>query len=1192
MDLVIDDVRHFCATASNVSPPVNEAETEAQIVLPLLRLLGWSRDGQGAIRRQVATHTLFADIQLIFDSRPLCVIEVKRAQTDLFTSGRDPRKSVIASLTRHGRAAFDQVLGYAISDGIPFAWITNGAQHLVFRVQQHYVPIESRLIFVAREPSDLVTRFEEFQRLAPSELHRLHLAESPIVSGTATLQSRSIQQASYDELVSHCAAASTRQLSVLADPPAPIHVRLRPVRKYSPSTFVTRPQYDETFDDFWRSRSPVLMFSGEAGVGKTSMLCHFAETIQNRVGAVPFLFRDGFQVANGLRDTLHQALSNFTRLQPPDDLESAIECVEDYVLSLAPFRDVLNPKDGSGSKRNRQLNMLQSLLPNTFAADDNVITETIHRLTDSSNTVLIGTIQSLLRWTADQTTDEKIATHLLFVAAAPLPKSTSTFRSILPGHARPVKQYASETVSAMKREQPELWQWFLKAWDSSTISAFDALAMLSAYRTSPDVTNAERLKRESREAWLGPILDALVKATPDRFLNAPQPTRQAFIRLLAASTVPKLLLFVDAINESPAPNLLSSDLLAVAQQMTGRLAKLVVSCRTPDVRFFDFDAFHQVRFDPNRETTAISAFSNLEFSAAWNHYREAYGITGVIGAALKELCRNPLILRLMCEGFAGGLVPEDDVRLIEIFDAYWNRKIEQGADGRARAIVVQRLADIAQEYARDTSEGEPAVVPLARCNDLIIGGATILNSLISEAVVVFLSPTTLGRSGVRFMYESFHEYVLARNLRDRHGHGLRDALDGYIDRAKGDRLLRGALVYILLWLDQQEIDVSEWVARMYKRGFHSDAVSLAAKLRMTSATITIVQWLRSKPLSRDHVAVLARALAKHVRAASPGIFGDAVGAALYDARLAVPATAFALDLLKGSQTALQPHVQALVLGFRWIWATGVRAEELPKIDVKQLLYGDRRARRVIEVGLWLSSERRVGIPEWASELEALQTVSLIASAIVRCIKDVALEMLFGAGDDLGIPTHSEAVIAWMEFIQQTAPHSARDFRWKHIRDTALRYMSGSGATMAGRRLIVLDVLGDDESLFHHLSSGSNIVALLVARVFRLLTRCRSLPTRIAQSESIEDPHIVLTTVVSALLELATLLTSEKESDTALLWLEHLRETCLEAVDHELTALDHRQKSLRCDLREIWREMLSVGGEITCDILSTTVAPVR
>ena len=67
-----------------------------------------------------------------------------------------------------------------------------------------------------------------------------------------------------------------------------------------------------------------------------------------------------------------------------------------------------------------------------------------------------------------------------------------------------------------------------------------------------------------------------------------------------------------------------------------------------------------MRFAPNRETTTINALGDLEFSAAWGFYRQAYGIGGMIGPALKELCRNPLILRLMCEAFAGGTVPEDD----------------------------------------------------------------------------------------------------------------------------------------------------------------------------------------------------------------------------------------------------------------------------------------------------------------------------------------------------------------------------------------------------------------------------------------------------------------------------------------------------------------------------------------------------
>jgi len=528
--------------------------------------------------------------------------------------------------------------------------------------------------------------------------------------------------------------------------------------------------------------------------------------------------------------------------------------------------------------------------------------------------------------------------------------------------------------------------------------------------------------------------------------------------------------------------------------------------------------------------------------------------------------------------------------LIEIFDGYWSRKIEEAADGRERAIVLQRLADVAHEQAGETNDGEPAVVPLYRCEDLIGGGTTVLNSLISEAVVVFLSPTTAGRSGVRFMYESFHEYVLARNLRDRHGANLRGVIDSYIGRAKGDRLLRGALVYILMWLDQKGDDVSEWVGRMYSRGFHSDAVTLAAKLRLTKATVAIVQRLRLQPLSRDNVLVLAHALAKHVHTARPDAFGDAVSSALYDPRLAVPATSVAIGLLEGSHAELPPGVQAIVFGFRWIWTVGVVAKESPNEETRELLTCERRARRVVEIGQYLSGKCRPVTWDWALELEFLAEASPIASAIALLIRRVALEFLIGPEEDFDVPLDATSALGWMKDVHRTSARSDRRQWWKSAQEAVIQYISSRGAAKSSRHLVVLDLLGDDESLSRHLSNGSDIAALPVARLLRLLSRCRRVPAMISVNESPETTHVVLATILNALVELGILLRSERQSDTALLWLEDMRDACFDTMVRDLTAHDQRAQGVRYALREIWREIISIGGELACDVLSRTARP--
>jgi hypothetical protein len=230
--LLIDDVRRHCDDARSIDVGINEAETEARLVLPLLRLLGWSENGRAAIRRQVASHGVFADIHLVLGDRTLCVIEVKRRSLRLFVDGRHPRDGVLAALTISGRATFDQAVRYALADGIPSVWITNGVEHLVFRVQHTVVPIESRLIFTANEADGLVARFDDLHKLSPTAFEALQIVDTmpPPAMSSATV---------YERLVELCDAASAKQLGWLVDD-ANGTASARPTLKYSRALFVPR----------------------------------------------------------------------------------------------------------------------------------------------------------------------------------------------------------------------------------------------------------------------------------------------------------------------------------------------------------------------------------------------------------------------------------------------------------------------------------------------------------------------------------------------------------------------------------------------------------------------------------------------------------------------------------------------------------------------------------------------------------------------------------------------------------------------------------------------------------------------------------------------------------------------------------------------------------------------------------------
>ena len=677
--LLIDDVRRHCDDARSIDVGINEAETEARLVLPLLRLLGWSESGQAAIRRQVASHGVFADIHLVLDDRALCVIEVKRRSLRLFVDGRHPRDGVLAALTTSGRDTFDQAVRYALADGIPSVWITNGVEHLVFRVQQTGVPIESRLIFTASEAEGLVARFDDLHKLSPTAFEALQLVDTmpPPAMSSASV---------YDRLVELCDAASSSQLGWLVDG-AHGTASARPTLKYSRAVFVPRDRYETIFDEFWRADPPMLVFTGEAGIGKTSLLCHLALTLHDRVGRVPAIFLDAFHLGHGLLPALGHILERFTSVDQLHGLDIAIEAVETQVLSQQPFKNLLRPSE---ARKKTSAAALRALLS---------------QLTESGVRHGVNTFRELAVWASECAADDALMERLHWVSRVPEPDERKGLLDIDGREARyrysaQLDKFAEELLATASQGAKSLWKAVHGRTDSTFLDYVDAVALLHASRTQAvDTTAVTLLRQLASESWLTALAARLRDASGADLVAASPAARRAFAQLLSLTDVPKLLLMVDAINESPHPGDLRAEIIEVANLFQGRLAKLVLSCRTPDMQFFMSDAFRSFRYGHDHPAMALDTFAMNEFAAAWKLYSAAYDIAGTPGPALTELCRQPLILRITCESYAGQLVPEDDIRLIEIFDGYWQRKVAGGADGFARALVLHDLAEIARRHA-------------------------------------------------------------------------------------------------------------------------------------------------------------------------------------------------------------------------------------------------------------------------------------------------------------------------------------------------------------------------------------------------------------------------------------------------------------------------------------------------------------
>lgn len=846
MSLAIDDLRQVVADVAALPLDLTEADTEAKCVVPLLELLGWST-APASIRRQVRTtvrggagNVLLPDLRLDLDGATVCVIETKRVSRRLFRDAVDVSCDLYGQLTAEGGDALDQVLRYAVIDGVPLAWITNGRQHLVVDVFLPGIPINERVILAVARPQDLIVEFDRLRRLSPEAAAPAW--QKPEIGHRIGRTDRATES-QYRTLIDICAATSMVHLSSLAES-AVTGAGQQPVRRYSSVTHVPRSRQRAVFEDFWRHPAPMMIYDGDAGSGKTSLLVDQVLTAQ-RSSTVPVLFFDAFQLSSGLLTAVGEGLAEFkSAAMPWHRLMAAIETVERQAIASATFAS------GTESSIGGRLRALAS-------GGENVIAVVSALLRPSDDSV----DRSALAFVLDR------LPHAISLPGWIEAVGKETAADDLPDDVREVIRRALAAMQACFRDPVAELTSHLAGGVLQTVDV-----LLALHRAADGKHRLSReLLADSRTEWLQIVLRRLRGEDETPFDRTSAEGAAAMIALLRVSDGPKFLLIVDAINECPQPALLRGELGDMAERLRCRLAKIVVSCRTPDLRFFRSSAIDLNLFrSPDRDAQTLQQFTQGEFDAAWKKYSGVYEIAGYPGSSLREICRTPLLLRLFCEAFAGRGAPEDDVRLIEIFDAYWKRKVEGGDDQLARSALLLDLAEMAHLQGQD--EGGTKVIGVAQIRSLPAYRDDVFLRLVSEAVVLFLSPTPGGEAGVRFMYEAFHEYVLARRIRYRHfGAELteREAHREWkrlVSRGKRDRLIRGALTYVALSVDSEgRHDISRWLMPLLKGSLRAEALAIVSKMKPGATSSGMVRHICSqKNTSIDEKRLLANAAARHL----------------------------------------------------------------------------------------------------------------------------------------------------------------------------------------------------------------------------------------------------------------------------------------------------------------------------------------
>lgn len=102
-------------------------------------------------------------------------------------------------------------------------------------------------------------------------------------------------------------------------------------------------------------------------------------------------------------------------------------------------------------------------------------------------------------------------------------------------------------------------------------------------------------------------------------------------------------------------------------------------------------------YDRRERTAAIATYARLFYSP-----QQVPAVAQVLesaqlrGLPLREVCRNPLALRLLFELYAPDRIPPEDVDSIGLFDQFWRRRVADDRRGASGAQPGHRAADLSR----------------------------------------------------------------------------------------------------------------------------------------------------------------------------------------------------------------------------------------------------------------------------------------------------------------------------------------------------------------------------------------------------------------------------------------------------------------------------------------------------------------
>jgi HEAT repeat protein len=370
------------------------------------------------------------------------------------------------------------------------------------------------------------------------------------------------------------------------------------------------------------------------------------------------------------------------------------------------------------------------------------------------------------------------------------------------------------------------------------------------------------------------------------------------------------LILVDAINEHEDPLQMRKALASLLAHASGKPIKLIITCRDYywnifEGQFWEGKTFNARPDDEKYESEQFYDFSLDEHRIAVNLYFQSYEITGNLSENALNQCRHPLLLRFFCEAYKGQNIGNgviQDIRLKELFDQYWSKKlasiaerrIQQGEE-RLQEWLIEEVSSYLLHLASYMLYHNVRTIPLLELKmasgieEDFASIRSIFGRIRDEYII--LEEKQFGSRlkktvHVAFVYEEFMEYVMALALihewdgKGISSEGILDHISELTKNYDSFAQIFGVIVYLALMLKESH-QITLW-SLLLKKGLEwQNAIFEAIRKLPVEQVDEGVFDVLAEMLRSEDTAVVLKVLdtlkVERIGKVAPKYFADLVG---------------------------------------------------------------------------------------------------------------------------------------------------------------------------------------------------------------------------------------------------------------------------------------------------------------------------